>query len=278
MPKNAKPLSAEFVHVFYIAVSGAFIKYYAPILVGGYVAMYYSRLREQELQSAKLASALAQAELRALKMQLQPHFLFNTLHSISTLVHTNARGADRMITQLSDLLRATLNAGAVEYVTLRQELDFAEKYLAIEQTRFSDRLSVEFDAAPDTLTCEVPYLILQPLIENAVRHGISKNVGAGKIRIHALIAEGKLRLTITDNGPGIAEASGGRRREGVGLENTRARLEQSYGTRFDLKLCRSGDRGTLVELSLPVSVKKESLAEQTQAYAASQIPSLSPGA
>src|SRR5262249_39360739 len=181
---------------------------------------------------------------------------------------------DRMITQLSDLLRATLNAGVVEYVPLRQELDFAEKYLAIEQTRFSDRLSVEFDAAADTLACEVPYLILQPLIENAIRHGISKNVGAGKIRVGERPADGKLRLGIADNGPGIAEING-RLREGVGLENTRARLEQSYGTRFELKLSRAGDRGTLVELNLPITAKKESLAEAPQAYAAPQIPTLS---
>lgn len=277
LPQNAKPLSVDFLKTFYVAFSGALIKYYAPVMVGGYIALYYARLREQELRSATLATELAQAELRALKMQLQPHFLFNTLHSISTLVHTNAKGADLMIAQLSDLLRATLNAGAVEYAPLRQELDFAGKYLAIEQTRFSDRLTIEIDAAPDTLDIEVPYLILQPLIENAIRHGVSKNPGAGTVRIEARVREKKLCVTIVDNGPGIstpARTVGG----GVGLENTRARLEQAYGGRSELRLRRAGERGTIVELTLPVPAPKEITADEPRQVAVPQIPRLPQGA
>jgi len=277
LPQSAKPLSADFSKTFYVSFSGALIKYYAPIIVGGYVAIYYARLREQELRSATLATELAQAELRALKMQLQPHFLFNTLHSISTLVHTNAKGADVMIAQLSDLLRATLNAGAVEYAPLRQEMDFAGKYLAIEQTRFSDRLTIEIDAAPETLDVEVPYLILQPLIENAIRHGVSKNPGAGIIRIEARLRGEKLYVTIADNGPGIltpARPTGG----GVGLENTRARLEQAYAGRSELRLKRTAERGTIAELSLPVGEQKEITVDEPQKIAVPQIPRLPQGA
>ena len=277
LPASAKPLSVDFLKTFYVAFSGALIKYYAPIVVGGYIALYYARLREQQLRSATLATELAQAELRALKMQLQPHFLFNTLHSISTLVHTNAKGADVMITQLSDLLRATLNAGAVEYAPLRQELDFAEKYLAIEQTRFSDRLTIEIDAARDTLDVQVPYLILQPLVENAIRHGISKNVGAGSIRIESRLREERLYVTITDNGPGIktlARTAGG----GVGLENTRARLEQAYPGRFELRLRQAGEHRTIVELSLPVQAHREITADEPQEFTVREVPRLPQGA
>ena len=269
-PERTGPLATNFVWTFYVAASGAMIKYYAPILVGGYIAIYYARLREQELRSATLATELAQAQLRALKMQLQPHFLFNTLHSISTLVHTNAKGADRMIAQLSDLLRAALNAGAVEFVPLRQELDFAEKYLAIEQTRFSDRLAVEFDVAPKTLEMAVPYLILQPIVENAVRHGISKNVGSGKILVRARAAEDRLSISVTDDGPGIAEGEGVMR-EGVGLKNTRARLEQAYPGRFELRISRAGERGTVVELILPNRVRNEIPAEEAQQIPVAQV-------
>jgi len=270
-PANAKPLSAEFLQTLYIAFSGGLIRYYGPILVGGYVAMYYAQLQEQELRSATLATELAQAQLRALKMQLQPHFLFNTLHSISTLVHTNADGADRMIAQLSDLLRAALNGDAVEFVPLRQELDFAEKYLAIEQTRFSDRLMVGFDVAPETLEVPVPYLILQPIVENAVRHGISKNVGAGKIVVGAHVSEGRLVIRVTDNGPGIAEAEG-LTREGVGLKNTRARLEQAYAERFELRLSRAGKNGTVAEMILPIAVRSEIEAGEARLFPVAQIP------
>jgi two-component system LytT family sensor kinase len=271
MPQNAKPLSAEFLETLYIAFSGSLIRYYGPILVGGYVAMYYARLREQELRSATLAAELAQAQLRALKMQLQPHFLFNTLHSISTLVHTNADGADRMIAQLSDLLRAALNADAVEFVPLRQELDFAEKYLAIEQTRFSDRLMVRFDVAPETLEAPVPYLILQPIVENAVRHGISRNVGAGEIVVAARVSEGRLIIRVTDNGPGISEAEG-RTREGVGLKNTRARLEQVYAERFELRLSPAGKHGTVAEMILPLTVGNQIEAGEARLFSVAQIP------
>jgi signal transduction histidine kinase len=277
LPMNAKPLSADFLKTFYVAFSGALIKYYAPIMVGGYIALYYARLREQELRTATLATELAQAELRALKMQLQPHFLFNTLHSISTLVHTNAKGADRMIAQLSDLLRATLNAGAVEYAPLRQELDFAEKYLAIEQTRFSDRLTITIDAAPDTLDVEVPYLILQPLVENAVRHGVSKNVGQGTIHIEARLNGAQLRVTISDNGPGIADSPSRLRGGGVGLDNTRARLAQAYPGKSQLRLARAGERGTIVELTLPVPSTNELPADEPQPFAVPQIPRLPQG-
>jgi two-component system LytT family sensor kinase len=203
---------------------------------------YYRKYRERELRASQLETRLAQAQLDALRMQLHPHFLFNTLNSISVLMTEDVKAARRMLIRLGNLLRVSLeNAGAQE-VSLKEELEFLESYLEIEQTRFQDRLTVKVDVDPMALDARVPNLILQPLVENAIRHGIAPRAAAGLIEIRARRQNGMVQLQVCDNGSGLASNEG--LTKGIGLSNTRARLEQLYGSshRFEL---HSGDEGGL---------------------------------
>ncbi|MGH9935082.1 MAG: sensor histidine kinase [Blastocatellia bacterium] len=224
--------------------------YYA-ILGAIYAFDYYRKYRAHELKASQLEARLAQAQLQALKMQLHPHFLFNTLHAISSLMRRDVEAAERMITQLSDLLRLTLeNVGAQE-TPLRQELEFLERYLEIEQTRFRDRLRVKMEIEPETLDARVPNLILQPLVENAVRHGIAPRAAPGLIEISAKRNENKLELQIRDDGVGVPDENRTRIKEGVGLANTRARLEQLYGADYRFDLSNHDKGGLVVSLTIP---------------------------
>ena len=234
-------------------ISNATFTYWA--IVGLIYAFdYYRKYREHQLKASQLATQLAQAQLQALKMQLQPHFLFNTLHAISALMHRDVEAADRMLARLSDLLRLSLeNAGAQE-VTLRQELEFLERYLEIEQTRFGDRLQVRLEIAPETLDARVPNLILQPLVENAIRHGIAVRAAAGLIEVRATQLNGELQLQVCDDGPGLPAQL----KEGVGLANTRARLQQMYGTAQRFELRNGSADGLTVSLTLPFRMEEES--------------------
>jgi len=187
-------------------------------------------------------------------MQLHPHFLFNTLNAISELVHKEPDTAERMVIQLSDMLRLSLDSSGVQEIPLRQELDFLQTYLAIEQTRFRDRLQIKMDIEPETLNAQVPTMILQPLLENAIRHGIFPLSRGGLIEVRARRTGGMLQLQIHDNGRGLAAGQeNGARSTGVGLSNTRARLEQLYGPGnaiFQLK--SAPDKGVTVTISLPL--------------------------
>ena len=210
---------------------------------------YYRQMQSRELRAAELEKRLAQARLQALQIQLNPHFLFNTLHAISSLMHKDVEAADRMMARLSDLLRYALESTEAQEVPLRQELDFLSRYLEIEQTRFGDRLAVGLDIAPDTLDALVPNLVLQPLVENAIRHGIEPRAKPGRIDLRAWCETGKLKLEVRDNGVG---ASPGRQpKEGVGLSNTRARLRQLYGERHRFELRAAPGGGLTVCLELP---------------------------
>jgi len=209
---------------------------------------YYRRYRERELRAAELEKRLVQAKLQALQMQLNPHFLFNTLHSISSLMHKDVEAADRMITRLSDLLRAALAGANTQEVSLRQELTLLNLYLGIEQIRFGSRLSVKISAAPDTLDAQVPNLILQPLVENAIRHGIEPRARPGLIELQAHRRDAALDLVVSDNGSGLRN---GAVKEGVGLSNTRARLRELYGSEHRFELLRGPEGGVRVELSIP---------------------------
>lgn len=212
---------------------------------------YYRSARERELVASRLEAQLATAHLQLLKTQLQPHFLFNTLHSISALIHEDVEAADRMIAKLSELLRLTVDSGSVHEVPLRQEMAFIERYLDIEQVRFADRLAVDIDVDPATYDAVVPSMILQPLVENAIHHGIATRAGAGRLRIACSTSGGWLRLIVSDNGPGIpADAQGVR--EGTGLANTRARLAQLYGGDFRLELRPGAVDGLQATLALPL--------------------------
>ena len=216
---------------------------------------YYRQMQERELRAAELEKRLAQARLQTLQMQLNPHFLFNSLHAISALVHKDADLADQMITRLSDLLRYALEVTDAQEVPLRQELDFLRRYLEIEQTRFGDRLAVRLEIAPETLDALVPNLLLQPLVENAIRHGIEPRAKPGQIELRSRCEGGQLKLEVRDNGVGLSP--GRKLEEGVGLSNTRARLKQLYGDRHRFALSEGPGGGLAVCLELPFHAQRD---------------------
>jgi two-component system LytT family sensor kinase len=214
--------------------------------------LYYRRYRQSEVRSAQLTAQLAEAQLQALRMQLHPHFLFNTLNAISTLVHKDPESADRMIARLSDLLRLTIENVGVQEVPLAQEIEFLERYLDIERTRFGDRLTVDTDIAPETLDASTPYLILQPLVENAIRHGIASRASPGHVVVRARRDGGMLVLEVRDDGPGIP--AGGAPKSGVGISSTRARLEGLYGRAHRFDWTNADHGGSIVTVAFPFRV------------------------
>jgi len=212
---------------------------------------FYERSKDRERRGLELQASLAQARLQALRMQMNPHFLFNTLNSIASLVQEDGKKAEEMITALSELLRLTLRATDRQEVTVREELQFLDRYLHIEKTRFGDRLQIERVIDPDTLNGLVPILILQPLVENAVKHGIETRIAPGHIRLEIRRAADQLCFTVTDNGRnGVAPASG-ELREGIGLGNTRLRLKELYGDRSLMKLGFGQGAGFTAEIHIP---------------------------
>lgn len=222
---------------------------YWVIVLASHAVEYYRRYRDRELRALDLEKHLAQARLQALQMQLNPHFLFNTLHSISSLMHKDVEAADRMIVRLSDLLRAALDSSDTQEVELEQELEFLKRYLEIEQTRLGDRLTVKMDIAPETLCARVPNLLLQPLVENAIKHGIEPRARPGRIELRAERQNGALALEVRDNGRGLPE--GEDIEEGVGLSNTRARLRGLYGDEHRFELCAAEGGGLVIRVQIP---------------------------
>ena len=222
---------------------------YWVIIAVSFAFGYYGKFRERELRAAELEKNLVQAKLHALQMQLNPHFLFNSLHSISALMHQDVEAADRMIVRLSDLLRAALEKSDAQEVTLRDELKFLQSYLEIEQIRFGSRLTVQTEIPSDLLDARVPNLILQPLLENAIRHGIEPHAKPGRIELRAQQVNGKLTLDVSDNGAGVGDANAVS--EGVGLANTRARLRTLYGEAHRFELANRPEGGLRVRLTIP---------------------------
>jgi signal transduction histidine kinase len=214
-------------------------------------ADYYRLYRERELRAARLEGALARAQLRALQAQLQPHFLFNTLNTIATLIPEDPAAAEELVESLGELLRAALRDGGRDEITLRQELELLDQYLRIQERRFHDRLRVERAFAPDLADAMVPPLILQPLVENAIRYGVAARQGGGTVTVRAERSDDALLLTVEDNGPGFQPESDGRL-SGVGLANTRARLEQLYGMKGVLATGNLPGGGAYVNVSLPL--------------------------
>lgn len=226
-----------------------FLKYWVVVgLVFSYD--YYRKYRERELKAAQLETQLAQAQLDALRMQLNPHFLFNTLNSISVLMRRDVDAADRILLQLSGLLRLALSRNEAHEIPLQQELQFLDSYLEIEQARFRDRLTVRKDIDPATLTALVPQLIFQPLVENAIRHGIADHEADGLIEIRAERRNGQVCLRVRDNGPGLKGFIDSQQ-AGVGLSNTRARLNHLYGNSGRLELSEAAEGGLVVAATLP---------------------------
>ena len=209
------------------------------------------RLKYGELRQARLEAQLTQAQLLTLRMQLNPHFLFNTLEAISSLVGTDARAARRMIVDLGELLRGSLDAFDEELVPLREELDLLRRYLDIERVRFRDRLAIEIDVPEEALGALVPTLILQPLVENAVGHGIAPLEEGGRVVVSARCEGERLTVSVFDSGGGIGDAVGPFQ-EGVGLANTRQRLEAIYGTAATLDLRDEPAGGFTAEIALPL--------------------------
>ena len=218
----------------------------------------YRKYHGERLKAAELQTRLAQAHLQALRMQLQPHFLFNTLNAIAVLIYRAPEAAEQMVTQLSEMLRISLDRVGVQEVTLRQELEFLEKYLEIERTRFQDRLRVEVRVGPEALGACVPNMILQPIVENAVRHGIAPRSQGGRIEISARREDGLLRLAVSDDGRGTDEpVEALAAKGGVGLSNTRERLARLYGDRHSFALRSSAGLGMTVTLAIPYREGKE---------------------
>lgn len=212
---------------------------------------YYRKYRERELQTSQLEARLAHSRLQVLRAQLHPHFLFNTLNAISELIYRDAASAERMITDLSDLLRMSFENLEVQEIPLKQELEFLEKYLEIEQTRFHDRLKVEMNISPETLDASVPNMILQPLVENAIKHGIAPRSEGGRIDISAARNNGDLELTVKDNGLGVPFGDLDNLPEGIGLSNTRRRLRHLYGDRHTFELESPNSAGLRVNIKIP---------------------------
>lgn len=228
---------------------------YWGVLGVGMAFSYYQKYREGELQAVELQAQLAQAQLQALKMQLHPHFLFNTLNAIAALVRKNEnKAATDMLAGLSDLLRLALeNVGAQE-VSLKRELEFLERYLEIERIRFADRLHVNMRIAPETLEARVPNLILQPLVENAIRHGIAVRATSGVVEICAERHDERLRLQVKDDGPGLPPDKS--LSNGVGLSNTMARLQRLYGSAQSLAFSNAPEGGAVVTIEIPFELAR----------------------
>ena len=229
---------------------------YVPILLAAHAVSYYQRSRQEELRAAQLESQLATARLQTLKSELQPHFLFNTMHSISALMLTDVHAADRMICQLSDLLRISLQTAGTQITTLKRELEFVNCYLEIEKVRFEERLKVVYDIAPETLDAEIPHLLLQPIVDNAVKHGISKLPEGGQIRITSARRDGKLEIEITNAWPSASRLPNNGA-HGIGLRITRERLESLYGEHQTFELLDSIEGLKMARVRIPFALQSD---------------------
>ena len=232
------------------------------MLVGFYEAFdYHRRYRERErraaqleIEAAKLETQLTRAQLDALRMQMHPHFLFNTLNSVSVLMQEDVTLANEMLLRLSELLRLTLSQNQNQEVTLQQELSFLRLYLEIERVRFQDRLQVRIEAAPDTLEARVPNLILQPLVENAIRHAVAPRAAETLVIVKSARENGKLHLQVSDNGDGVRVTP--KTINGIGLANTRSRLEKLYGADQTFELHEVNTGGVQVSLTIPFRISR----------------------
>ena len=228
---------------------------YWIILLAFLSFQYYARFRDREMRASQLETRLSEARLDALKMQLRPHFLFNTLNSISSLMYVDVDAADAMVTRLGDFLRITIEGDGRQLVPLRQELEFVRRYLEIEGIRFEQRLRVEYSIEPGLMDALVPSLILQPLVENAIHHGIADREEGGRIGVRASEASGRLSMVVEDDGPGLGSSMPERVR--VGLGATRARLEQLYGTNHELRFSTGSRGGCSVHVVIPLRFEEK---------------------
>jgi two-component system LytT family sensor kinase len=223
---------------------------YGILILAWHAMTYYSELRDRQVKAKELESLLHQAQLQSLRSQLNPHFLFNALHSIAELVHANPKLAEQLILRLGELLRQVLRSSTEQEVALADELDFIKGYVEIERMRLGERLQVTWEIAPEALQIKVPSLILQPLVENAILHGIASIAQPGALVIRASRDDQSLHLQVRDTGPGLPEETKPHRL-GIGLSNTQARLHRLYGSRQRFELLN--DNGLVVKIQIPVS-------------------------
>ena len=246
---EARPVpftSAWLVQV--VRVAGVNLPVYAGFVLAWHALTFWRESRDRQMRAVQLESLLHQAQLEALRSQLNPHFLFNSLHSIAELVHSNPKLAEQLIVRLGELLRQVLQSSNRQEHTLAEELEFIRGYVEIEQMRLGERLRVEWDIANQALEVRVPSLILQPLVENAIQHGIAATSLPGTLTLRARREGEVLHVEVADSGPGLAPGAPARA-QGIGLANTRARLQRLYGDRQLFELQHGA--GLVVKLSMP---------------------------
>ena len=225
---------------------------YWTIFLGGYAIDFYNRFQERELRFAQLQNQLTESKLQALKMQIHPHFLFNTLNALSTIVKQGKKKqADAMISLLAGFLRTTLEEGTKDEISFEKELDFVKKYLEMEKIRFQDKLTVRLDIDAAILTAHVPHLILQPIVENAVRYGIAQRETPGCITLRALKENENIRIQVEDDGPGITGIASQSTSFGIGLMNVQRRLQTLYGDAQSMEISNLAMGGFLVDIKIP---------------------------
>jgi signal transduction histidine kinase len=220
------------------------------ILLSGFLLYFNDKYKQERLRSTRLRAELNQAQLQALRMQLQPHFLFNTFNSISAMLHEDAHAADEMLAQLGDFLRVTLQNSGQQMVPLEVELDFLKRYLSIEQIRLQDRLQIDYAIEPAAKTSLVPNLLLQPIIENVIKHEVGQTYAPVRVAVAARIEGDRLYLSVSDDGPGLS-GNGLHTTEGFGLNNTRARLRSAFADDFRFDLIPGNDGGTVATMEMP---------------------------
>ena len=249
---NVRPLH-KWSHFLQMAVlrTQFTIPIYCCIVCICWVTTHFQETRAQERRALELEAQLTQANLQALKMQLQPHFLFNALNAISSLIHENPDAADEMVGSLSQFLRMTLDMSSENEVPLRKELEFVARYLEIQQARFGERLRVCREIDLQNMNALVPPLILQPLVENAIRYGIESRETGGTITIRAAREGEVLRMEVADDGAGFNEAQLFGGRIGIGLSNTRNRLQELYGEKHQFRLTVNHPTGACVKMEIP---------------------------
>lgn len=251
-PSAGRPPSlswASFVQRIYLTNLDWTLMTYAAIVGLSFALAYHREARDRAIKAAQLEARLSDARLQTLEARLHPHFLFNTLHAISSLIHSRPDTADRMISRLSELLRLTFDRTGPAQVPLREEIEFLRRYLEIELTRFPDRLSVEYDIDAEALDAEVPRLLLQPLVEDAITHGIAPRSGPGAVTVAARRVDGELQLAVSDDGAPGSELRGFRRAD-VDLATTRDRLDCLYGAGHRLEVDQAGP-GSTVRIAIP---------------------------
>lgn len=236
---------------------------YGAILAVGFARVYYRRLQQRQMQATQLRAQLTEARLQALRMQINPHFLFNTLNTVSGLVERNPTGARTMLARLSGLLRHTLSDDGQQLVPLADEVSMLDDYLDIMRIRFEDRLQVEMDVDDAVTAARVPDLIMQPLVENAIKHGIRPRETPGRIRIEAEREDNRLVLRVEDDGPGVGGDGLPAGSDGIGLSNVRERLRQLYGEDHEVTLRSVPEGGLVVELSIPYRTEENASASST---------------